>query len=239
MTNFARPTEVNIDNSKIFAELSIPRPIYNKETKKLVDIHISPVLVETELKEGEDKPILPISPDFFTDDKNEKFNRLTYSLGKINRLAESNLDRLQGFIRHYFHVNNFNDTVAKFKKCNEYAGYDISDNFSKLSFMQLRNLFSCIIKSDTTFHGIEELNSGEKRNSFTKTYADYVYDRDCYTHGQLFLHYPDFNPILRVKPPNKKEHYISLTEEILWDNLATYQYLEDVTTKMSNIIDKK
>ena len=239
MTDFARPTEYNIDNSKVFVEMSIPRPITVKETGKLIDIHISPVLVETELQEDGSLPVLPISPEIFTDDKYEKFNKLTYSLGKLNRLAESNLDRLLYFVRYYFHNKDYNEFVTANKKCRDQIDYDVTDNFNKLSFMQLKNLLSCIIKSDTEFHQIPELDSGEKRNYFTRTYANYVYDRDCFTHGQLFLHYPNFNPILRVKPPGKKEHYIDITEEVLWDNLLIYQLLDDTLTKLSQQLDKK
>lgn len=238
MITYNRPTEYNIDNNKVFAEMSIARPIYIKETGRLVDIHISPVLIETELQEDGSLPLLPISPEIFSDDKYEKFNKLTYSLGKINRLAESNLDRLQYFIRYFFGIVDFKEFVTTYKKCNDQIEYDITDNFNKLSFMQLKNLLSCVIKSDTQFHDIEELNSGEKRNFFTRTYANYVYDRDCFTHGQLYFHYPDFNPILRVKPPGKKEHYILLTEDVLWDNLLVYQFLEDTITKLNEKLDK-
>lgn len=71
-----------------------------------------------------------------------------------------------------------------------------------------------------------------------KPIRDYVYDRDCFTHGQLFFHYPEFNPILRVKPPGRKEHYISITEDSLWDNLLIYQFLEETLTALNKQLDQ-
>lgn len=171
MINFTRPTEYNIDNSKVFAEMSVPRLVTNKETGRLIDIHISPVLIETEPKADGSLPTLPISTEIFNDDKYKKFNDLTYSIGKLNRLAESNLDRLQNFISYYFHNKDYKEFVTANKKCNDQINYEVTDNFSKLSFMQLKNLLSCIIKSDTQFHQILDLDNGEKRNYFTKTYT--------------------------------------------------------------------
>ena len=237
MDTYLRPIQLDITEEDLKVEISMPKPIYFAGTKRLADIHISPTLVLTTKNEGDDKHDLPIDPAMFTDDKFEKFNRLTYSIGKLIRLAELNLDRLHYFVGTYFHFNSLDDFFTRNKKCEECKKYDTSNNFTKLSFGQLRNIFSCILKTETKFTNIDGLKTPEERSNLSKIYDNYIYDRDCYTHGKLFFLYPEFRPVLRVKPPNKEEHFVELTEDILYDNLAMYDFIEQNLTLMLKVLE--
>jgi hypothetical protein len=237
METYLRPIQLSITEEDLRVEISMPKPIYFKGTKKLADIHISPTLVLTTKKEGEEEHDLPIDIAMFSDDKFEKFNKLTYSIGKLIRLAELNLDRLHYFVTTYFYFNSLDDFFARNKKCKECSKYDTSNNFTELSFGELRNFFSGILKTETKFRNIDELKTPKERNNLSKVYDNYIYDRDCYTHGKLFFLYPDFRPVLRVKPPNKKEHFVELTEDILYDNLAMYDFIEQNLTLMLRVLE--
>lgn len=109
MDTYLRPIQLDIKEEDLKVEISMPKPIFFAGTKRLADIHISPTLVLTTKNEGDDKHDLPIDPAMFTDDKFEKFNRLTYSIGKLIRLAELNLDRLHYFVGTYFHFNSLDE----------------------------------------------------------------------------------------------------------------------------------
>ena len=237
MDTYLRPIQLDITEEDLKIEISIPKPIYFAGTKRLADIHISPTLVLTSKNEGDDKHDLPIDTAMFTDDKFEKFNKLTYSIGKLIRLAELNFDRLHYFIGTYFHFNSLDDFFNRNKKCQECKSYDTSNNFTKLTFGQLRNIFSGILKTETKFINIDGLKTPEERSNLSKVYDHYIYDRDCYTHGKLFFLYPDFRPVLRVKPPNKGEHFVELTEDILYDNLAMYDFIEQNLTVMLKALE--
>ena len=114
--------------------------------------------------------------------------------------------------------------------------YQLEYKFEKdLTFGELRNVFSCIIKTDKEFEQFFELDSGEKRNKFSKAFDNYIVDRDCYTHGILSFLYPKFEPILKVKPPNSEEHYIGLSEKILRDNLLTYEFIDKILDEIIQV----
>ena len=183
-----------------------------------------------EPKKNGGKPVLPIDQKMFTDDIYKKFNQLTYSIGKLNRLAELIYDKLKRTVSLYLAVNDLEKLTERNKKCKDLKKY----NFEKdLTFGELRNVFSCVIKTDKEFEQFTELDSGEKRNKFSKLFDDYIVDRDCYTHGILSFLYPNFEPVLKVKPPNSDEHYVGLTEKVLRDNLLTYKHIDGILSKIN------
>jgi hypothetical protein len=124
-------------------------------------------------------------------------------------------DKLKQTVLLYLAVNDLEQLTDRNKKCKDLKKY----NFEKdLTFGELRNIFSCIIKTDKEYEQFSELNNGGKRNRFRKLFDNYIVDRDCYTDGILSFLYPNFEPVLKVKPPNSDEHYFGMTEKILRDN---------------------
>jgi hypothetical protein len=232
--NIERPFKIDLKKEDFKAEISLPKTIYDNE--QLVDIHIAPTMVKLEPNATGGKPILPIDQKMFTDDIYKKFNRLTYSIGKLNRLAELIYDKLKRTISLYLAVNELEELRERNKKCKDLQEY----NFERdLTFGQLRNVFSCIIKTDKEFEQFSELENGEKRNNFSKLFDVYIIDRDCYTHGILSFLYPGFEPILKVKPPNSEEHYVGLTEKILRDNLLTYKKIDKLLSEINQVWQEK
>lgn len=232
--NIERPFKIDLKKEDFKAEISLPKTMYLDE--QLADIYIAPTLIKLEPNDNGGKPVLPIDPKMFTEDIYKKFNRLTYSIGKLNRLAELIYDKLKRTISLYLAINDLEELTERNKKCKDLKKY----NFQKdLTFGELRNVFSCIIKTDKEFEQFTEIDSGEKRNKFSKIFDDYIVDRDCYTHGILSFLYPDFEPILKVKPPNSEEHYVGLSEKILRDNLLTYKMIDGILNDINQVWQEK
>lgn len=229
-----RPKRIELKISDFKAEISFPQLIYAKD--QLVDIYIAPTIVKLEQKENKGKPILTIDPKMFDQELYNRFNRLTYSIGKLNRLAELVYEKLKRTVSLYLAINKFEELSCRNKKCKNIENYDLTKD---LTFGQLRNILSCIIKTDKEFEQFTGLDTAEKRNIFTKFFDDYIVDRDCYTHGILYFLYPNFEPILKVKPPNSEEHYVSISEKILRDNLLVYNYLDKILSNINQIWQEK
>lgn len=233
--DFIRPEIIAIESNNLQVELSLPNPIYNDDETSLIDILIAPTLVILTQEEGEAKPNLLIDAKMFNKEIYEKFNQFTYSIGKLVRLAELNLDTLQDVLELYFSKNPIEEVLERNKKCKECKEYDLSKGMKGLTYGNLRKVISCIVKTDKNLHQIEILESSEKRSNFTSIYADYIHDRDRYTHGKLFFLYPDFEPTLRALN-NGNDEYLKFTKLGFESNLKVFLYLQDVLNKIREVL---
>lgn len=99
LTDIKRPEVLEINSSDLGVELSThEKKKYYKEDDELVDIFIAPTLVISQEDSNDGKFDLPIGSKMFGREVYKKFNNLTYSLGKMVRLAEYNADRLSKLI---------------------------------------------------------------------------------------------------------------------------------------------
>lgn len=232
--NIERPFKIDLKKEDSKAEISLQIKKYSGE--ELVDINIAPTMVKIEPKNIAGEPFIPFDAKMVTENVYRKFNEITYSIGKLNRLAELVYDKLKNIIRLYLSVNDLNDITARNKKCQEIGKYRFEKD---LTFGELRNIFSCIIKTDIEFEQFLELETGEKRNNFSRLFDNYIMDRDCYTHGILTFLYPSFEPILKVKPPNSEEHYVGISVKILRDNLLVYEHIDKLLSEIIQVWQKK
>jgi hypothetical protein len=239
VNDIKRPELIQLSEDGMRIEISAPRDIHNKETKELVDILIAPTLVLADEKGEDGKFPLPIDPKMFDEETYKRFNNFTYSLGKMVRLAEMNLDSLIGVIGLYIHITPVEEILKRSADCQKLADYDIENKFNKLTFGNLRNILSCIIKTDTELHQIPGLTTPEERKNFTSVYKNYIDDRDCYTHGILFFLYPSMEPILRVKTHKGDNVYVKYEKEVFTHNLQTYNYLTKILSDIRELLQKK
>jgi hypothetical protein len=239
LNDIKRPTIIEVSEDGLRVEISAPRDIFNDETKELVDILIAPTLVLSDKKEADEKFPLPIDPKMFNEDTYKRFNNFTYSLGKMVRLAELNLDTLIGTVGLYIHKTPEEEILKRNADCQKLKDYDIENNFNKLTFGNLRNILSCIIKTDTELHNIPGLTTPEERKNFTSVYKNYIDDRDCYTHGILFFLYPTMEPILRVKTHKGDNIYVKYEKDVFTHNLLTYNYLTKIISDIRQYLQTK
>jgi hypothetical protein len=222
-----RPEILPFDDESVGIEMSMPRDAFD-DAGNLVDILIAPTIVLPDKLNDEGRFDLPIDPKMFDGDVYNQFNQATYSIGKLTRLAELNLDNLSNVIGLYLSMYPLDDILQRNADCGRLAQYDIANKFNSLTFGSLRNILSCIVKSDVQLHVLDELNDSVKRNNFTSMYNNYIEDRDRYTHGILFFRYPEGDHLLRVKNGQGRPQYITYNEEIFVDNLKTHQYLNGI-----------
>lgn len=252
MEEFEHPVELPLPSGDniIFGEGVISKNIVSEDDEnRVIDIHIAPFFHFSEEKDGVYD--LPIDPRMVGDHQFKRYNQLTYSIGKIIRLAEMNYDELGHFLKMYFNRNDFKEVRARLpKKCKQHLMFEEpkpefetqpelekKPKFEDLTFGKQRNIFSCILKMDTIFHTIPELNTPEKRNYATDLYNKYIIDRDCYTHGKIFFHGNDLEPVLRVKKPGQEESYVKISHQILWDNLKIYLLLTNYIKRVREALE--
>jgi hypothetical protein len=239
LKDIKRPELIPLSEDGMRIEISMPRDFHNEENKELIDILIAPTLVLSDTKDADGKFDLPIDPKMFTEDTFKRFNNFTYSLGKMVRLAEMNLDSLIGVIGLYIHIVPVKELLIRNADCQKLSDYDIESKFEKLTFGNLRNILSCIIKTDTELHQINGLTTPEERKNFTSVYRNYIDDRDCYTHGILFFLYPSMEPILRVKTHKGDNIYVKYEKDIFTHNLHTYNYLTKILSEIREYLQNK
>lgn len=232
-----RPQNIQFDDSRVRVELSVPTFIYDDE-KNLLDILIAPTLV---LPDGSEDSAteLPISSEMFDEEIYKNFVLRSNSIARLNRLAELNLDTLIGVIERYFVIHSVNEVLERNADCRVLREYNIEEKFSKLTFGNLRNILSCIIKTDPDLQDFEGLTSKEDRKNFTTVYKNYIEDRDSFTHGILFFLSPYFTPVLRIKSQDGSFKYVSYDKPIFTDNLLTYKYLTSILAQINLHLQNK
>ncbi|QRR01546.1 hypothetical protein [Dyadobacter sandarakinus] len=232
-----RPQNIEFNDLKVRVELSVPTFIYDDEDN-LLDILIAPTLVLPDGFEGLVTE-LPISSQMFDEDIYKNFVLRSNSIARLNRLAELNLDTLIGVIERYFAIHPVDEVLDRNADCRVLREYNIQENFSKLTFGNLRNILSCIIKTDPDLQVFEGLKSKEDRKNYTTVYKNYIEDRDSFTHGILFFLSPDFIPVLRIKSQTGSFKYVSYDKPIFTDNLLTYKYLTSILDHINLYLQSK
>lgn len=102
-------------------------------------------------------------------------------------------------------------------------------------FMKLRDYLSDIIKKDVRFHSIEKLNSNTSRKTFTRLFAQFIEDRDIYTHGSLIYRVNDNKILIKyINKPNREFSYAVINFEIMISYENLYLYLKELLTELSN-----
>lgn len=234
-----RPEIISIDEDDLRFEISAPIDYLEKETNELADILIAPTLVISKRENSEEKFPVPIDTKMFSDEIYKRFNGYTFSLGKMVRLAELNLDFLIDLISRYIHLTSVNELLERNSDCKKLKEYGIENNFNKLTFGNLRSILSCIIKTDPELHQIPGLTTPQERKNFTSVYKNYIDDRDRYTHGILFFLYPLMEPILRVKNHDGTRIYIKYEKVVFSHNLMTHNYLTNILSDIRDYLQTK
>ncbi|MEJ7677205.1 MAG: hypothetical protein WKG06_04895 [Segetibacter sp.] len=232
-----RPEALNIDDETLIVEFFRKRKVFDDD--EFVDILVFPTLILTKKDSLDDKFPISVDEKMFTKELGRKFNGYTYGVGKIIRLAEINNDNLHNFIKEYFYKNDIESFYNRNAECAKIREYKIEKNIETLTFGNLKNILRLILKTDSSFHKIDELNDDIKRKQFRQSYENYIVDRDRFTHGKLYFLYPDFEPVLRIKDTVGKSQYINYSKDIFLSNLLMFDFLEDVITKMNQLLDEK
>lgn len=144
-------------------------------------------------------PMPDFKPDASTDTL-QKIYRYTNLKFQCVGCAEILNESLRGFLIRY---SNF-------------RGLRNLSEIYRLDFSGLRDMLSPIIKKDKDFHTIPFFDTAEKRSMYTKVFADFISDRNLFTHGILYYFSDEdkfyLNYVVKIK---HKDDWAHLTDEML------------------------
>jgi len=229
---------LDIDLSKnMLAQFSF-NPSLISDSKGFVDIaSVNYLQILSENENGKINFI--IYEEIYTKENEDwkEFNRLIYSLGKMNRLSEQIFDKIKEVVKCYCHYTPLEQLLSKNSDCRKNKDY-IKQDFHKFTFANFKNILSCILKTDNSFYEIEGLKSKEDRKNFSKIFSEYITRRDYYTHGILYLFLPQKEPILKVQEEGKEKYikYLKVDFEV---NLKMFLFLNSILYNMGEIIQNK
>jgi len=98
--------------------------------------------------------------------------------------------------------------------------------------MNARNLLSETLKRDEKFRQLEDINDAGKLKGFTKTFFDFISDRNKFTHGLLYLRYDDYVPVIQYENEKKEIEYAEIDETVISDYYSTYEWLNKILNKI-------
>ncbi|MBJ7882957.1 hypothetical protein [Gelidibacter salicanalis] len=159
--------------------------------------------------------VLRIDKSKITDNQKSKLRKFTVLKEKCSSVAENLNDNLRSFLTQYYE----NDKQSK--------------HINNLSFSELRDCLSDILKKDNRFFSIEGLLMPEQRKSFRRLFADFITDRNIYTHGKLCLRLDDDSIFLFYAKRNRDGLWgCIINEDIVDSYFKTYTYISDIIGKM-------
>ena len=236
--NIPKICNLEVDLSKnMLAQFSF-NPSLISGSKGFVDI--ASVNYLQILPEGEKgKFNLAIYEEIYTEENNDwkEFNRLIYSLGKMNRLSEQIFDKVKDIVKCYCYYTCLRQLLEKKSDCRQNKDYR-KQEFHKLTFANLKNILSCILKIDDSFYEIEGLKSKEGRKNFSKIFNEYIVRRDYYTHGILYLFLPQKEAVLKIQKEAEVK-YIKYQKEDFEVNLKMFLFLNTILCDIRLIIQNK
>lgn len=211
--------EIKIDSSKIIANFHSANTLIGSNGEEVDIAYINYLQILEQGKNG--KYECPIYEEFLRNNGWKKFNNFTYSLGKMNRLSEGIYDNTKRVI-------NMCHSLKQIKSNPKYKEKQ-NPNFS-LS----QGILDFILKNNKNFDVIEGIENKDNKENFSKIFKEYIKRRNYYTHGILYILYPDKEPILKIK--KNKETYIKYKEEDFIYNLKIFIYLKNILDDMIQII---
>lgn len=182
---------------------------------------------------------LVIYEEIYTEENNDwkEFNRLIYSLGKMNRLSEQIFDKVKDIVKCYCHYTPLEQLLEKNSDCRKNKDYK-NQELHKLTFANFKNILSCILKTDDSFYEIEGLKSIEDRKNFSKIFNEYIVRRDYYTHGILYLFLPQKEAVLKIQKEAEVK-YIKYQKEDFEVNLKMFLFLNTILHDIGIVIQNK
>lgn len=133
------------------------------------------------------------------------------------RMAENLNENLRSFLSQYSDINNLHE----------------KDTLYKLDFMKLRDRFSEIVKKDQQFGHIDLLNSNPNKKNLTKTFTEFIEDRNIYTHGHLHICLNDGLILITYVDKKYNNHACCIVDgEIIQSFYTTYKTLNETVSKM-------
>lgn len=109
----------------------------------------------------------------------------------------------------------------------------------KKDFMQLRNDLSDILKSDERLYTIERLNTSRSRKTFRQLFAQFIEDRNIYTHGSFVYRTNDDKLLVHfIDKQSGKYTYSVVNSDIMQSFEELYHFLKSILAELRELVGK-
>lgn len=126
------------------------------------------------------------------------------------------------------------------KNYSSFKGLKNLSEIYRLDFSGLRDMLSPIIKTDKVFHSLPFFDTQEKRTLYTKVFADFITDRNVFTHGILYYSAEENKLFINyvIKSKNKDE-WAEVTDEMLQSFMWVSEQLRNPLSAMQVLLNQK
>ena len=143
-------------------------------------------------------------------------NEIKKQIGTCSQIAENLFSKLKALNLQLKQLDDLKDIFEEYE-----------ENYKKLDFMGHRNIFSEIIKSKK-IEWIDDIIKEYNIKSITKTFYNFIMDRNKYTHGELMLYYPSRETILEYEDQQRNREVAVVNVEIITSYIETYKELDKI-----------
>lgn len=187
------------------------------DTKLGVNLPINFSLIMNLTEKSDDgRFLLPIDGfAMFSESSVNVLYEIKSTIGQCSQIAEILFGKLKQ-VNNAFKENPLLNDIFK----------QYEERYNKLDFMGHRNLLSDIIKSNK-IEWLSEVLKEYNCKSVTKSFYNFILDRNKYTHGELMFWYPEMKTILEYEVDNKQVQYGEVNKDILNSFLTCYKNIDE------------
>lgn len=179
------------------------------------------LFMELTEKDGEGNFIMPIDGiAIFGKDVVQVLNDIKATVGQCSQIAEILFGRLKTINNKFKQIRDLTDIFETYE-----------ERYYKLDFMGHRNLLSDIFK----FNKIEWLTVLLQKydiKSVTRSFYNFIMDRNKYTHGELMYWYPERQTLLEYQNEARQTEYGIVNADILNSYLTCYKYIDELLSEI-------
>jgi hypothetical protein len=213
------PTIIKFGDETLQCKISHQMYTDNKLGVKL-PVNYSLFMVLTE-KDADGKFIMPIDGTaIFGKEVVQTLNDIKATVGQCSQIGEILFGRLKNINNKFKQIADLTDVFATYE-----------ERYYKLDFIGHRNLLSDIFKSNKLVWLTELLKEYDVK-SVTKSFYNFIMDRNKYTHGELMYWYPDKQTLLEYENEARQTEYGIVNSDILNSYLTCYKNIDELLNKI-------
>ena len=150
----------------------------------------------------------------------QTLNDIKATVGQCSQIAEILFGRLKSINNKFKQIADLTDVFSAYE-----------ERYYKLDFMGHRNLLSDIFKSNK-LPWLTELLKEYDVKSVTKSFHNFIMDRNKYTHGELMYWYPEKQTLLEYENDVRQIEHGVVNSDILNSFLKCYENIYELLSKI-------
>ncbi|MXS71577.1 hypothetical protein GSF70_10140 [Flavobacteriaceae bacterium W22] len=220
------PHVIKFEKEDMTSKISHQMYTENKLGTDMPVNHAVLILMSEKSEDGRFK--LPIDGQaIFGKESAAAISQVKTQMGRCSQLAENLFSKLKALHLRLKYTSELKGIFDKYE-----------EKYKKLDFMGHRKLFSEILQSNK-IDWIKDISDEYDVKSLTKTFYNFIMDRNKYTHGELMLYYPSKQTIIEYEDVEKNREVAIVNAEIITSYTATYNELNKLIDKIEAARQKK